>query len=280
MSNILKSNFIQFSTENTRVIDSNAVAAKHLEGASGVLREKTEEEFEQQFDEEGNPVPSDPLSELTDDYQNPGETEEQLQDKLESLKDECDAMLDEANEEVARRIEEAKSECDAIREAARKEGYEAGQLEASKELEAERERLAEYQANLQKEYEEMVRSIEPEMVEVITNVYEHVFGDNFFSRRDVLVCLINKALMHVDSSDRVTICVSQYDYDMLVGMKAALLDKVPYREEPEIMQRDDLAKGQAKIETPFGIIDCSIDTELKELARTLTVLSYEGRKEV
>ncbi len=280
MSNILKSNFIQFSTENTRVIDSNAVAAKHLEGASGVLREKTEEEFEQQLDEEGNPVSQDPLSELTDDYQNPGETEEQLQDKLESLKDECDAMLDEANEEVARRIEEAKSECDAIREAARKEGYEAGQLEASKELESERERLAEYQANLQKEYEDMVRSIEPEMVEVITNVYEHVFGDNFFSRRDVLVCLINKALMHVDTNDRVTICVSQNDYDMLVGMKAALLDKVPFREEPEIMQRDDLEKGQAKIETPFGIIDCSIDTELKELARTLTVLSYEGRKEV
>ena len=279
MSNILKSNFIQFSTENTRVIDSNAVAAKHLEGASGLLREKTEEEVEQQFDEEGNPIPSDALSELTADMENPGETEEQLTDRLESLKDECDAMLDEANEEVARRIEEAKSECDAIREAARKEGYEAGQLAASKELEAEREHLAELKASYQKEYEDMVRAIEPDMVEVITNVYEHVFGDNFFSRRDVLVCLINKALMHVDNNERISICVSQSDYDMLIGMKAALLDKISFREEPEIVQREDLSKGQAKIETQFGIVDCSIDTELKELTRTLRVLSYEGRKE-
>ena len=279
MSNILKSNFIQFSTENTRVIDSNAVAAKHLEGASGLLREKTEEEVEQQFDEEGNPIPSDALSEPTADRENPGETEEQLTDRLESLKDECDAMLDEANEEVARRIEEAKSECDAIREAARKEGYEAGQLAASKELEAEREHLAELKASYQKEYEDMVRAIEPDMVEVITNVYEHVFGDNFFSRRDVLVCLINKALMHVDNNERISICVSQSDYDMLIGMKAALLDKISFREEPEIVQREDLSRGQAKIETQFGIVDCSIDTELKELTRTLRVLSYEGRKE-
>ena len=73
--------------------------------------------------------------------------------------------------------------------------------------------------------------------------------------------------------------VSNEDYDMLIGMKAALFDKVMIKNEPEIVRRDDFKRGQAKIETPYGIIDCSIDTELTELTRYLKMLSYEGHSE-
>ena len=109
-------------------------------------------------------------------------------------------------------------------------------------------------------------------------LYEHVFGNNFFSQRDVMICLVNKALRHVDTGETVMIEVSNEDYDMLIGMKASLFDKVMIKNEPEIVRRDDFKKGQAKIETPYGIIDCSIDTELTELTRHLKMLSYEGRK--
>ena len=117
------------------------------------------------------------------------------------------------------------------------------------------------------------------MVDVITDIYSRVFGENFFSRRDVMVALLNRALLSIDTEEQIVINISPADYDLLMGMKASILEKISLNLEPEIRQKEDLLPGQAKIETPYGIIDCSIDTELRELTRTLKILSLEGQND-
>lgn len=295
--NVYKSNFIQITGANTRVIDSNALVAKRMEGfASGILREQgddiSEQGFEQQpapepvYDEEGNLIEPDPMDSLTEGEFQAGldapsmqmeeGSDEPMELSADSVRQECEEMIKKANAQAENIREEAKREAAEILETAREEGFNKGKeeglaqaLEAKHEFEQKREEL-------EQEYAQLLEKLEPQMVDVITSVYEHVFSSNFFSRRDVMVCLINKALMSVETDDKVMILVSPEDYDMLVGMKASLLEKVTLKSEPEIVQRDDYQKGQAKIETPYGIIDCSIDTELKELNRTLQLLSYEG----
>ncbi len=88
-----------------------------------------------------------------------------------------------------------------------------------------------------------------------------------------MIYLINKALMAANASDKVIIYVSFEDYDRIYNMKPMLFDRTTFTEEPEIKPREDLNVGESKIETPFGIMDCSIDTELRELTRALRLMS-------
>lgn len=279
--NVVKSSFIKLSDTNVRIIDPNALVAKRLEGFSGLYQEQTEEE---QFGE--GPVSEEAamLDELTGDSEGNGEYgdgagETPLPEELAlSFEEQREAIIAEANAEAERILNEAKAGADAIKEQAKEEGYKDGQDLAFAELENAKAGLEEERQQLEASYQELVDSLEPQLVDAITDVYESVFGANLYARRDVMICLINKALMHAESLGEVIIFVSSEDYDNLMGMKASIFDRTNFKEEPEIIQRDDYPRGKAKIETPFGIIDCSIDTELKELSRALRLLSYDGRQ--
>lgn len=301
---LFKNGFTRLSDSNVRIIDTNALAAKKIEEHSRILREReAAQTMPEDGDEQGMAMNRDGLydgqaddpnvSALTTD----GDMESYVAPELvqlepiepvgpdapgalsaDEIREECQKLINDANLKAQDIIDDAKAESQRIKEAAMEEGYNAGKESALQELlEAKRE-LEAKEAKMQEEFDRLVDELEPKMVDAITGVYEHVFGNNFFSQRDVMICLVNKALRHVDTGENVMIEVSNEDYDMLIGMKASLFDKVMIKNEPEIVRRDDFKKGQAKIETPYGIIDCSIDTELTELTRHLKMLSYEGRK--
>ena len=300
---VFKNGFTRMTGSNVRVIDSNALVAKKMEEHSRVLREREAakaqlmpEDGDEQgplLDAEGMPVEDPTVSALIDDP----DTKEYVEPALmqlepieplnpdapgalttDEIREECQKLINEANLKAQDIIDDAKASAQRIKEEAIEEGYNAGKESALQELiEAKRE-LEAREEQMREEYDRLVEDLEPQMVEAITDIYAHVFGNNFFSQRDVMVCLVNKALRHVDTSDPVMIEVSNEDYDMLIGMKTALYDKIMIKNEPEIVRRDDFKRGQAKIETPYGIVDCSIDTELTELTRYLKMLSYEGRK--
>lgn len=302
---VFKNGFTRMSESNVRIIDTNALVAKKIEEHSRVLREReAAQAMPEDGDEQGTGMgqsslydgqTDDPtVSALTTDEDMESYVAPELVQlepiepvgpdapgalSADEIREECQKLINEANLKAQDIIDDAKAESQRIKEAAMEEGYNAGKESALQELlEAKRE-LEAKEAKMQEDFDRLVDELEPQMVDAITGVYEHVFGNNFFSQRDVMICLVNKALRHVDTGENVMIEVSNEDYDMLIGMKASLFDKVMIKNEPEIVRRDDFKKGQAKIETPYGIIDCSIDTELTELTRHLKMLSYEGRKE-
>ncbi len=287
--NVFKRNFIQMSGDNTRVIDTNALVAKRMEGFSGILREKSEDDFLNESD--GADYDADALDMLSTDADVTADSENgkvtgndsSLEgDTLsaDSVRAECEEMIAKANAKAEEIREQARIDAKEIEAKGYEEGFNKGKEEALQQALIAKRQFDEMQVKLRTEYDELVKTLEPKMVDVITQVYEHVFGSNFFSRRDVMVCLINKALMSIETDEKVTIQVSPSDYDMLIGMKSALFEKVSLQNTPEIVQKENFVKGQAKIETPYGVIDCSIDTELKELTRTLRLLSYEGNDRV
>ena len=296
-NNILKGSFIQLSEENTRVIDTNDLVKKRIEESeSRLLREKSADEEpekprEQLTDEEGNPVFDEDgnavykefdvdegsISELTRDADAPEEkADAPITLNVDEVRVECEEMIKEAEEKAEKIRKDAEEYAKTCAEKATEDGYEAGRAEAYAELEEERKKLDEERVLLQKEYEDRIKEAEPAMVDAITDIYKRVFGENFFSKKDVMVALINRALIGVDTDETVSIYVSPDDLDMLTGFKDDMLRKVSLEKEPELKQKEDLASGMAKIETPYGIIDCGIDTELTELTRTLKMLSHEG----
>lgn len=304
-SNVFKGSFIKFTGENTRVIDTSALVAKRMEGFTGVLREREEENASGPVvDSEGNLVSSDSIDALTD--ANDGSFEEALNGEgyegeftegipngeeipdsaipdeeltPETVREDIEDMLKKANNQAAQIREEAQKEAEAIKEAAQEEGYNKGKEEALSELLAAKRELEDSFDSKMAEYYSMVEELEPKMVEAITGIYRHVFGSSLYSNKDTLVCLLNKALLGVDSEARITIGVSPLDYEAVLESKEELLKRTNFSIEPEILEKESLTQGEAKIDTPYGIIDCSIETELSELEKALIVLSYKGNSE-
>ena len=293
MSNIVKANFIQFSAENTKVIDTNSLVAKRLEGFSGVLRESLDDEDSNPGEGQANNSDMDPLAmaELLADrddngepidegFEVEGEPIDETQPSSETAED-ISKMKEEALAEIERVKESARAEVEELRERARQEGYSEGYFEGTKKAEEEANakfaEIEDKKAELEAEYRKLIDDLEPRMVETITDVYRSVFGDSFYSKKDVMKNLILAALFNADSSEEVTIRVSPIDFETVDSLKEELKERAAVKGELSVVSDERLTATEAKVETPFGIMDCSIDTEVEELTKTLRALSYGGR---
>ena len=190
-------------------------------------------------------------------------------------------MKEEALAEIERVKETARAEVEELRERARQEGYSEGYFEGTKKAEEEANakfaEIEDKKAELEAEYRKLIDDLEPRMVETITDVYRSVFGDSFYSKKDVMKNLILAALFNADSSEEVTIRVSPIDFETVDSLKEELKERAAVKGELSVVSDERLTATEAKVETPFGIMDCSIDTEVEELTKTLRTLSYGGR---
>lgn len=290
-SNLYKGSFIQFSTENTRVIDTNKLVAKRMEEHSSVLRERSKkepQEYETEYDEEGNPI-----ERLTEDYEGDyeGEMEGDYDDGGIPVNDapmlinrdeiiaECQELLDNAQAEADRIIENARIAAEEIRKNAGEMGYqeglENGKNEGLQEFIVQKALLDTEKDEMKQRYDALVAEFEPKLVNTIVSIYEHLFGEGLYNRKEVVSTLIRRAFDETDVDDQVIVHVSEEDYDMILDRFEAMVESKGYTHAPELRRHSDLSRGQSKIETNYGIIDCSIDTELAELNKTLRALAFE-----
>ena len=294
-SNVFKGSFVQFSFENTRVIDTNELVAKRMEEHSSVLRERSKNvpsEPEIEYDEDGNPI-----ERLTEDYegyndeygdlsQESGFSEggivsqnEPMPISRDEIIAECQELIDNAQAEADTILENARIAAEEIRKNAGdlgyQEGLENGRNEGLQEFIVQKALLDTEKEELSKKYETLIAEFEPKLVNTIVSVYEHIFGEGLYDKREVMLTLIKRAFSETDVDDQVIVHVSEDDYDLIFDRFDALVEAKGYTHTPELRRHSDLQKGQCKIETNYGIIDCSIDTELAELNKTLRALAFE-----
>lgn len=283
MSSVLKANFIQFSPQNTKVIDANSLVAKRLEGFSGVLRPAEEpKNDEPMLDANGNPLNPLEMAELLGSMEDFSESDDSFHEgiPMETVEETTpEELMEKTLQEIEMIKENARMELESMRsealESAQAQGYQEGLEKAQEEYDERFAQLQNYKEQLDAEYAQKVRELEPTIVATICDIYEKVFSEQIYSRRDVVAHLIEKALIH-EGDEKVLIRVSPADYENLIGMKETMFGKISYSQPPEILMDDSLLPGQAKVETGHGILDCGIDTELKELERMLKILSFEG----
>ena len=282
--NIYKSSFVRFSPENTKIINSDELVQKRMEMYSEVLREKEESAPASEGDFEGGPDDA-ALDALTGDPESEeGGFSEGIDPYVKNLPSQedyqqaCDDMIAKATAQASSILAEANEDAANIREKAAdngfKEGYDKGMSQALSEYEAKAAALDAEKERLAQEYQDALDSVESRMVDVITSVYRKVFSEGFYHKKDVMVALISRALSNVETDDKIIIHVSTEDYDSVVDAKDEIFGRTSFPSEPEIRARDSLTTGQAKVETSYGIMDVSIETELKELEKALILLSH------
>jgi flagellar assembly protein FliH len=180
-----------------------------------------------------------------------------------------------AEEIVAHANEQANLDRDKIHNEAKTQGYEEGRAQAEKENELIRGELDRTRRDMKKSYAQKLEEMEPEFIDTITGIYEHIFNVELGSYRDILIYLIEGAMRSIDGRS-LLVHVSKDDYAYVSMQKKQLMaETVSSSTSVEIVEDMTLAKNECFIETEAGIFDCGLGTELSELSKKLRLLSYE-----
>lgn len=280
-SNLLKSGFVSYNTDEKRVIESykrlekiigntrsteqrqQLVASDLIEPSEGdELDALFEEEFSQTvYRETAEHVSVAPVVHYD------GPTPEEL---IAQAQEEIEQMKAAAQEDIERIKVQA---YESAHHDGRNEGFEFGHAEAVKEVEALKQQLRDKEKELEEVYQQKMESLEPLFVDVLTDIYEHVIGAKVSVDKDIVLHLLGNAIRNVDSGRNFFVRVAKEDYDIVNSHKNQLLERMP-NATLEVIEDVTLKSGDCLLETDGGIFDCSVDVELKALNAKLRMLAY------
>lgn len=259
--------------EEKRIIDSNELVKKRLE--------KLMEENPALAGEGGfvsGLMPADIL-EAPENGGSVIKAQDDAKEILEQARAEAEAVLAQAREEAERIRSDARAQAEAeknqVLSQARQQGYQEGLVKAQAHEGAMEQEYLEKARSLETAYQEQIDILEPQFVDTITGIYEHIFQIELSSYRDILTSLISAVLHKLEGSRSFIIHVSKADYAYVTMQKKQLLaGAVSENTMVDIVEDLTLGKNDCMIETENGIFDCGLGTQLSELRRQLMLLAW------
>lgn len=271
--------------EDKRVIDTNELVARRIEELTIKMQQAENSGFVSGLD--ATVIEVDETQQELDGEEaarnNVIKANQEAQKLRVQAKQEADAMLEEAKTEAERLQNEAKAsalaEKDRIIAEARQQGYAEGMEKARKESEQMQKQLKEKEKQLEAEYKKCLDELEPQFVDTITGIYEHIFHVELKSYREVLTYLIATTMRKIDGNRSFIIHVSKDDYPYVSMQKKQIAaGATASNSHVEVVEDLTLTKNECLIETEGGIFDCGLGTQLNELGQKIRLLSYEKEK--
>lgn len=171
----------------------------------------------------------------------------------------------------------AEAEKAELYEAAKKEGYAEGRQQLLQEQKALEASFAEKERALSEAYEAKLKELEPQAVEAVTRLLQHLTGVCLESRRGIMTYLVSKALSETERSNSFLIKVSKEDFEEVRGKAESFRALFERAVTLEVVQDGLLKKGECMIETDSNIIDCSLGIQLEGLLEDIRLLSVQER---
>jgi len=269
LSNLYKQRFIQNQQKNARIINSNQMVTEKIEEMAKKMCQQAgkEQNYAEGFHEGLRLEAAEAvLKEPEFDY-------------IKQAKEEAEQILADAKSQAEAILSDAKEQREIVLEAARNEGSERGYEEGCARSEAEsiaaQKKIEEQEAALQNDYKERLERMEPELVEVITRVFEKVFHIQFEDKTEILLALISDAIMEIEGSKEFRIRVSNVNFEFIDSHKSEIEERVGNDVSLEIVADSLLEENQCTIETDSGMFDCSLGVQLENLIKDLKSLSID-----
>lgn len=261
MSNLFKSGFPGIKTVDSKpfVIDANKKQINIPEATGKVIRPLDEAKPEEEAQEQaaGN--------------------EELLNQAMDMAKE----LREDAVSRATKIVEDAKTEAEQIKVMAYKEGYdkglEEGTMEAMKRTDAYMENMQKEQEILFKKNQETLENniadAQEKMVGLSCALIEKLTGILVDEYKPVMIYIINNALSDSDNSKEFTIKVGEDNYSYLVDNFDRLAGAANPNISIELYSDSKLDKRQCIIESENGIIDLSMDIQVRNLITAIKMLS-------
>ena len=193
-------------------------------------------------------------SEMGQSYADPGAVPPNIQKDI-------DQILNDAQIQANQIVSDARDQAEQILNQARDEGhkqvYDQGFQEGmTKSEDKVQKTIQKKEKELEARYERMTQSIEPEMVDTLTRIYEHVFNVSFKDDKEIILHLLQTALSRIECSGSLLIHISPDDYDMITDAKDQLMQNVVSPDTLlELVEDPTLKENECIIETDGGIFE-------------------------
>ena len=279
-SNLFKANWVVFA-DDTRVIDTNELAAKKLQQAAF---SRPVEPMREQMDGFSAGLDAETVELLLDSDSESAVHRSASAEELEAVKQELEmarADFEQVQEQARQMLEDARIEAEAIKvrtlKESKEQGYREGYEQGMRETQAMKEECLARAKQLEQEYTGKIEELEPEFIENLTEIYEHIFKVDLCDYKGLVVNLLTDAMLKTEGTGNIIVHVAREDYSSVCEAKGEILEKTgTLADRLEIVADMTLSEAQCMIETEGGIYDCSLGTELKELKKKLMLLSYKG----
>ncbi len=198
---------------------------------------------------------------------------EQIKIELERLKLDSEKEIERGKFEAEKMIKEAELKVSEIEHEAYKKGYDAGREEGYKEGQAEVMRLIDRLGTVVSTAvdirDDLIRSSEKMMTEMILMISKKVIKDEIVERREIVINNIKEAIKRVKDRDRIDIRVNFADLDMTTAHKDELIKMMESLRKVNIYEDSRVERGGCIIETDVGAIDARISTQLDAIEEAI-----------
>lgn len=275
MSNLYKSWFTRTENDKMRVIKSDDLVAELLKRRAAMEGERAKAASVQGVGAEGgNPDEFNPG--ILGDASGNVIKAEPDEDEREKAKKEAERLLAEAKREAEEIVSTAQAKRQEIADAARDEGYAEGSRQVEQELNLLRSQLQvsfeEKKSELESEYTRKRTVMERDLVEVILEVFNRVFHIQFDHKKQILIHLIEQAILNIEGDKKFRIKVAESNVAFLENHMEQMLDRIGHDVELEVVTDQGLDGNDCIIETDSGVFDCSLGVQLENLVKDIRSL--------
>ncbi len=203
--------------------------------------------------------------------------EEDVTNILENAQNKADKIIKDAEANRASILEKAEKDKEEVFRNSEKEGYDAGYKKGYDEgvvagsgtyndLMAEVEEKIE---SYDKKLAQLLDDAEEQVVDLIVDIVENLTLNLFDIKPELVQILVKKGLENATVQNKVSIKVSNNDYDYVVEHKEELKKYLDSSKEIEILKDFSLKDNDCMLETEFGNIDCGLDQQLNSLKESI-----------
>lgn len=269
----------------SKVIDSNSRMEKRLKELksmpqkSAPVRYEVEQEMYDGDDTFSEGLDAEALDALTMDEEFEGSViKANPEEEILAARAKADEIVATAEQLAIEYKENARREADIesarIKADAKQAGYQEGLVAAQAEYESKMRELEEQAQMLEYEYQNAFEQLEPEFVQTITDIYEHIFKVDFSEYKLFLSQLVTDAMRGSGGSNAFLVHFSSEDFPNITSEHREMLEAAAPGSKVEIVEDIALGRNQVLLETDNGVLDCGLDTQLNELKRKLMLLAY------
>ena len=193
--------------------------------------------------------------------------EKKAADIIARAKEEASLIIQEAENEAKRLLDQAKAQVEEhILEAeqkAKEEGYRKGESLAQQHYQELLAEAEDFRNRAKTEYEETIRSLEHDIVELALNIARKVLESELETSRETILKIAGAAIDACLNRDRILLRVSADDYDYVSENIDRLKSMAGDIGELEIRRDQTLSRGSCIVDTGYGMVDGGWETKLE-----------------
>lgn len=223
-------------------------------------------------------VEEEPVLRQTED---PGIKVEEI---LARAREEAALIIQEAELEAQRLMEKAQAKAaehvGEVEQKAKEEGYRKGEILAQQHYQELLAEAEEFRNRAKTEYENTIRSLEHDIVELSLNIARKVLGAELETSREVILRIAGEAIEACMNRDRILLRVSADDYDAVMENIERIRNAAGDIGQIEVRKDQTLARGSCIVDTGYGMVDGSLDTKLEMVEQAFReVMGDQDRNE-